>query len=101
MRTAYRQYGKLPIDNLSQSPETKNSMKKKTAHRRAHKASPAKAARPVKRNDDGQYILVVHGWIFLVAFALMLGMGVIVGNYINAQLNGGVPTVAGAQIEAR
>lgn len=91
----------MPIDKNRQTPETKISMKKKTAHRRAHKSVPSRTAKAVKRQDDGQYMLVVHGWIFLVAFALMLGMGVIVGNYINAQLNNGVPTVAGAQIEAR
>jgi hypothetical protein len=36
--------------------------------------------------------------MLLVAFALMLGMGAIVGNYINQQLNQTAPVVAGASI---
>ena len=44
-------------------------------------------------------MIVVHSWIFLVAFALMLGMGVVVGNFINTQLNASTPQVAGYQIE--
>jgi len=44
------------------------------------------------------YLVVVRGWMLLVAFALMLGMGAIVGNYINQQLNQTTPTVAGVTI---
>jgi hypothetical protein len=36
--------------------------------------------------------------MLLVAFALMLGMGAIVGNYVNQQLNQSTPTVAGVTI---
>jgi hypothetical protein len=34
----------------------------------------------------------------MVLFAIMLGVGVMVGSYINNQLNGGAPVVAGASI---
>jgi len=36
--------------------------------------------------------------MLLVAFALMLGMGAVVGSYINQQLNMATPTVAGVSI---
>jgi len=36
--------------------------------------------------------------MLLVAFALMLGVGAIVGNYVNQQLNQTTPTVAGVTI---
>jgi len=39
--------------------------------------------------------------MFVVAFALMLGMGVILGNFFKAQLDATTPQVAGVQIEAR
>jgi len=54
----------------------------------------------VKRlsRPNENYLVVVRGWMLVVAFALMLGMGAIVGNYINQQLNQGTPTVAGATI---
>lgn len=75
-------------------------MKKKTT---SHKKTAAKHSSSVKKqsrssNADGQYIILVRSWVFLVLFALMLGIGVIVGNYINGQLNG-YPTVAGYSTE--
>jgi len=73
-------------------------MAKKTA--RKVKKAPRRKAKRASSNDD-QYILIVHGWIFLVAFALMLGMGVVVGNFINDQLNSSAPQVAGYQVEAK
>ena len=42
------------------------------------------------------YLVVVRGWMLTVAFALMLGVGAIVGNFINHQLNQSAPVVAGA-----
>jgi hypothetical protein len=51
----------------------------------------------VKRlqRPNENYLVVVRGWMLVVAFALMLGVGAIVGNYINQQLNLSTPTVAG------
>ncbi len=39
--------------------------------------------------------------MFVVVFALMLGIGAVVGTYINTQLEQSTPMVAGAQTEAR
>lgn len=47
------------------------------------------------------YVVAVRGWMFVVAFALMLGVGAIVGRFFNEKLNEAVPQVAGVQIEAR
>lgn len=41
------------------------------------------------------YLVVVRGWMLVVAFALMLGIGALVGQFINTQLNASTPTVAG------
>lgn len=65
----------------------KKAARKKRSVKRTRSAQPAE-----------QYLVVVHSWIFLVAFALMLGMGVVVGNFINSQLNASTPQVAGYQI---
>ncbi len=62
-------------------------MKKKLA-RRKHKAT------------STQYLVVVRSWMFLVAFAMMLGLGAMVGNFLNVQLNQSTPQVAGASVEA-
>ena len=51
-------------------------------------------AKPVR--DE---LVIVRGWMFVVAFALMLGIGAVVGTYFNALINESTPTVAGAQIE--
>lgn len=70
-------------------------MKKKVvhhAHHRHHSATLRRAHR-----QDGNYLVMVRGWMLVVAFALMLGIGAIVGNYINTQMNLNTPTVAGAQ----
>jgi hypothetical protein len=64
-------------------------MKRKVARRASHRKS-------YKRAHPGeQYLLAVRGWMLVVAFALMLGVGAIVGNYINQQLNLASPQVAG------
>lgn len=57
-------------------------MKKKVTHHR--KARPSES-----------YLVVVRGWMLVVAFALMLGIGAMVGQFINTQLNASTPTVAG------
>lgn len=68
-------------------------MKKKLARRIHHKAARAhKAASP-------HYLVAVRGWMFLVAFAMMLGLGAMVGNFLNVQLNQSTPQVAGASVE--
>lgn len=43
----------------------------------------------------------IRSWMFVVAFALMLGMGAIVGQFLSAKLNETTPQVAGVQIEAK
>lgn len=69
--------------------------KRKKVLRRAHSAS---VRRPKTVSD---YLVIVKGWMFLVAFALMLGIGAIVGTFVNSQLEQSSPTVAGVQTEAR
>jgi site-specific recombinase len=67
-------------------------MKKKTVRRRT------------KRKQNKQtvdYMVVVRSWMLIVLFALMLGVGAIIGNYINVHLAEGVPTVAGSSVELR
>jgi hypothetical protein len=70
-------------------------MKRKTVHKKpvhtAHRSHPR-----VAHKEDERYVVLVRSWIFFVLFAIMLGVGVIVGSYINNQLNGGTPVVAGA-----
>lgn len=68
---------------------------KRKSHRKVvhHKAS-------VVRKPKSSYLMWIRGWMFLVMFALMLGVGAIVGNFINQQL-GSAPVVAGVQTIAR
>ena len=72
-------------------------MAKKHIKRASHHHKVVKRGR-VLRRSDGDYLVMVRGWMLVVAFALMLGIGAIVGNFINAQLNASTPTVAGAEI---
>lgn len=46
-------------------------------------------------HPNENYLVVVRGWMLVVAFALMLGIGAMVGQFINVQLNASTPTVAG------
>lgn len=70
-------------------------MKKKKVRRSVHRrVSP-------KPKSVRDYLVVVRGWMFLVAFALMLGIGAIVGTFVSSQLEQSSPTVAGVQTEAR
>lgn len=73
-----------PLDKREKSGKTR-SMKRKRV-RRAHKPS-------------SHYLVVVRGWMFLVAFAMMLGLGAMVGNFVNEQMNQSTPQVAGASVE--
>ncbi len=71
-------------------------MKKKTLRRAHHRTSHKK----VTRNHPGeQYLVVVRGWMLVVAFALMLGVGAIVGNFVNQQLDINTPAVAGVSTD--
>lgn len=72
-------------------------MKKKTAKKTSHKKSVS--TRRLNRKEDDTYVILVRSWVFLVMFAIMMGVGVIVGNYINHSLNGSPPTVAGVSTD--
>ena len=64
-------------------------MKKKVVRRTHHRHI-------VKRmHASDSYLVMVRGWMLVVAFALMLGTGLIVGSYINQQMALSSPTVAG------
>jgi len=60
--------------------------KRKHVHHVVHRAA--------KPNEN--YLVVVRGWMLVVAFALMLGIGALVGQFINTQLDASTPSVAGA-----
>ena len=44
------------------------------------------------------YMIVVRSWMLVVVFALMLGVGYVVGSFLNQQLYESTPQVAGAAI---
>lgn len=71
-------------------------MAKKKAHRKAvrHHSSAARSS-----HSSENYLVIVRGWMLVVAFALMLGIGAVVGNFINQQIDQSMPTVAGASTE--
>jgi len=71
-------------------------MKKKTAHKKRKSTR----TRRVAKAPEG-YLVVVRSWMLLVMFALMLGLGAVVGTYLNNQTTINTPAVAGAQIELR
>ena len=72
-------------------------MKKKRVTQKKHQV--AHTAR-TKRPKEG-YLVVVRSWMLLVMFALMLGLGAVVGTYLNAQSAANDPAVAGVQVEAQ
>jgi len=69
-------------------------MKKKVVRRK-------QAARPVRRSEKKSFLLLLKSWMFVVMVALMLGIGAIVGSFINVQMNATNPQVAGVSIEAK
>ena len=71
-------------------------MKKKIVRRTHHRASHKKSSRT---NPSENYLVVVRGWMLVVAFALMLGVGAIVGNFVNQQINASTPSVAGVSTD--
>lgn len=68
--------------------------------RRVHRGSKAVKARYVSQKPSENYLVVVRSWMLVVLFALMLGIGAVVGNYLNQKLSE-TPQVAGSQIELR
>ena len=72
-------------------------MKKKAVRRsKTTHATRRVTAAPAKKN----YLLLLKSWMFVVMFALMLGVGAIIGTFINQEMNMANPQVAGVQIEA-
>lgn len=71
-------------------------MKKKTVSHRKHHVARATSHRP----KEG-YLVVVRSWMLLVMFALMLGLGAVVGTYLNTQSAASNPAVAGVQVETK
>lgn len=69
-------------------------MKKKVTRRVIHRKANAVRAR---QTSQPQYLVLVRGWMFLVMFALMLGLGAVVGTALSNSFNAG--QVAGVQIE--
>lgn len=71
-------------------------MKKKSMRRSAKAAS----SHTVRRHhaEKKNFLLLLKSWMFVVMFALMLGVGAIVGSFINQEMNANTPTVAGASI---
>ncbi|EKD67940.1 MAG: hypothetical protein ACD_48C00144G0001 [uncultured bacterium] len=67
-------------------------MKKKVVRRK-------QAARPVRRSEKKNFLLLLKSWMFVVMVALMLGIGAIVGSFISTQMNATTPQVAGVSIE--
>lgn len=69
-------------------------MKKKIVRRKS--AAPRTAHKAGKKS----FLLMLKSWMFVVMVALMLGIGAIIGNFINVQLAVENPQVAGVTIEA-
>ena len=70
------------------------------------KRSPKRSIRAGKtrRSSSPQtetYHVVVRSWMLVIVFAVMLGVGAIVGTFLNQKLNESTPTVAGVQSESR
>lgn len=64
--------------------------------KRVHKHSRVKRVRQPKN-----LLMWIRGWMFVVVFALMLGLGAIVGRFLSEKLNETTPQVAGVQTEAK
>ncbi len=70
--------------------------KKRITHKKHHVIRATRTKRPAEG-----YLVVVRSWMLLVMFALMLGLGAVVGTYLNAQSAVNDPAVAGVQVEAK
>ena len=70
-------------------------MAKKHVHRVHHNPTHHKA------HTSENYLVVVRSWMFVVAFALMLGLGAMVGQFISTQIAASTPVVAGVTTQAQ
>ncbi|OGG23963.1 hypothetical protein A3A79_02050 [Candidatus Gottesmanbacteria bacterium RIFCSPLOWO2_01_FULL_43_11b] len=70
-------------------------MKKKRSRRTHHRA------RVVRTKPSENYLVVVRSWMLVVLFAIMLGVGAVVGTFLNTQLNVSSPQVAGVEVELK
>jgi len=70
-------------------------MKKKIVRRKTA------APRAAKRSEKKSFLLMLKSWMFVVMVALMLGIGAIIGNFLNLEMSAGNPQVAGVTIEAK
>ena len=70
--------------------------RKHVVHHKHHSTKSTRSARP---NEN--YLVVVRSWMLLVMFALMLGLGAVVGTYLNQQSAANTPVVAGVQTQAK
>lgn len=61
-----------------------------------HARHPARVSR-----QHQNYLVVVRSWMLVVALALMLGVGAIVGRFLNERLNEATTQVAGVQVEVK
>jgi hypothetical protein len=68
-------------------------MKKKTLRRVHHRKASTR-----RGHVSENYLVVVRGWMLVVAFALMLGVGAIVGNFVAEQMDQANPAVAGVSV---
>ena len=66
--------------------------RKHVVHHRHHASRTIRTSKPKE-----SYLVVVRSWMLLVMFALMLGLGAVVGTYLNAQSSANTPQVAGAE----
>ncbi|MFZ2025659.1 MAG: hypothetical protein WAV51_05275 [Microgenomates group bacterium] len=69
-------------------------MKKKIVRRKQA------AVRPVKKDEKKGFLFMLKSWMFVVMVALMLGIGAIIGNFLNTEMSADNPQVAGVSIEA-
>ncbi len=65
-------------------------MAKRHVRRIHHTPAHRKAA-----HASENYLVVVRGWMFVIGFALMLGLGAMVGQFISTHIAATTPTVAG------
>jgi len=86
----------FPLLTTTKKKLQTRSMKRKRKVVKRIKATPLSKVKTVK-----DYLIIIKSWMFVVVFALMLGIGAVVGTYINTQLEQSTPMVAGAQTEAR
>lgn len=78
--------------------QTSIQMKKKSTKRSYRRSSRVSTRKP---QSVGDYLVIVKSWMFLVAFALMLGLGALVGTFVNQQMELSTPAVAGYSTQAK